>query len=186
MFLQTSGGAFDRLDPNAFDAVVLYGSHQHLQTLFSSILRASPTMNASFSSAFLRCGVTQWLSSQPTIDTIRAMREASSTPIILMFEPFYSVRFRDRLPEGSSISVELRDMVFGALRQVVEEAGAVCLFQPEETIVETIYSPHELAIGSRRLAGGANAEHDEDDVTHLNSTYGAIALSRISEALPRC
>ena len=61
MFLQTSEGRYEKLDPNKFDAVVLYGSFFHLQTFFSSILRANPAAADALSSSFLRRGAELWL-----------------------------------------------------------------------------------------------------------------------------
>lgn len=178
MFLETSNGKFDHLDPKDFDAVVIYGTFFHLQTLMVSILRANPHSSDGMSSGFLALGVRDWLSKQPTIATIKAMRARSDVPIILMFEPFFSERFKEKMPEGATITPAFRDRVFDALREVTAEAGAICLFQPEETICDVIYSPHELTVGSRRLSN-SKEEHGDDDLTHLNSTYGAIALAHI-------
>lgn len=109
------------------------------------------------------------------------MRSRSNVPIILMFEPFLSERYREQLPKGVAISNSARDLVFEALQETVENAGAICLFQPEDTITDAIFSPQKFATGSRRLVG--EEKHDASDVTHLNSTYGAIALKEIKKAL---
>ena len=182
MFLKTSGGYYDHLDPKEFDAIVVYGSHFHLQTLFASLLRASLEVESGFSSAFLREGVRRWLLDQPTLGMIKEMKSRHQLPITLMFEPFFSERFKDQMPPNATITVETRDHIFDVLREACEEAGAVCLFQPEETITDVVYSHHELSVGSRRLAGSGNLEHEDDDVTHLNSTYGAIALKCIEQS----
>ena len=62
--------------------------------------------------------------------------------------------------------------------EVTAEAGAICLFQPKESTCDAMYPPHELTVGSRRLSN-SKEEHGGDDLTHLNSTYGAIALAHI-------
>ncbi|MCA0922316.1 hypothetical protein [Pseudooceanicola nanhaiensis] len=178
MFLQTSNGQYDRLDPQDFDVVVLYGTPVHVQALFASILRAG-NAESEFSSAYLRRATQKWFEAQPTLATIRAMRARSDTPIVFKFEPFFSEKYAERMPEGRQVSSKTRDIVFAALRESVEEAGATCVFQPESTIANVIYSPHELSIGSRPMAGEGSEQHDDDDVTHLNSSYGAIALKEL-------
>ncbi|MDQ2095190.1 hypothetical protein [Rhodalgimonas zhirmunskyi] len=183
MFLQTSEGQYDAVDPKDFDAVVIYGGNYHLQGLFASLLRASSQQNNCFSSAFLTKGSQGWLEKTRTIDTIREMKARADAQIVLMFEPFFSERYKKKMPEGAVISEKTRDIVFDALREVVEDAGAICLFQPEETITDVIYSHHELAQDSRRMVGGGTEAHDNEDLTHLNSTYGAKALEKIRTAL---
>lgn len=183
MFLQTSDGRYDSVDPKEFDAVTIYGTYFHLQSLFASILRASPKHCDGYSSEFLRQGVRNWLLRMQTIETIREMRARADIPIILAFEPFFSERYKEKMPEGAAISEITRDIVFDALRAIVEDAGAICLFQPEETITDVIYSHHELTQDSRRMSGGGTKAHDVEDLTHLNSTYGVLALEKIRAAL---
>lgn len=178
LFRKTSNSKFDRLDPKDFDAVVIYGSSNYLQNLMGSILRANPHSCDGMSSGFLTLGVRDWLSKQPTIAMIKAMRARSDAPIVLMFEPFFSVRHKDRMPKGATMTPAFRNRIFHVLREVTEEAGAICLFQPEETICDVIYSPHELLMGARLLSN-PKVERENDDLTHLNSTYGAIALAHI-------
>ena len=141
MFLQTSNGKYDYLDPQVFDAVVLYGSYNHLQTLLASILKAGREQTKNYSSTFLHRGAREWLLQQPTIATIKGMRKFSDVPLILFFEPFYSERYKDQMPKHAEITQEQRDIIFNALREVVTEAGAICVFQPEETIKDPYLFP---------------------------------------------
>lgn len=184
MFRFTSDGACDRVDPKAFDAVVLYGSYYHLQSLFSSFFRTGPLTATTYSRDFLYRGAQEWLAAQVTLRTIHEMRARSpETRIMLVFEPFYSERHKVRMPEGAEIPLPLRDTILSALADLVEAEGAQCLFQPEETIVHAVYSRDDLSVGSKRLTSSEDDLQSSDDVTHLNSTYGAIILQKILSAL---
>lgn len=183
MFLRTSDGQYDHLDPNKFDALVIYGTFYHIQMLFASIMRCTPQDSHLLSRAFLGKGVATWLSEQPTISTIKALRCHTQIPILLVFEPFFSERYKANLPPDARISPETRALVYEALNDVVRDAGAICLTQPDDTITDMVFSKDALSIGSKRL-GGAEAPHDAEDFTHLNSQYGKIALDMIFGHLP--
>lgn len=183
MFLTTSGGQADHLDPRDYDAVVVYGSYFTIQTFFSTLIRNAPGPGPlGLSQAFLRAAAADWLTAMPTLDIIRAFRDrAPDTPVVLAFEPFYSQRYQSKLRKGVTISADQREIVFDALAEAVRAAGAVPFFQPRSTMADTIYSQDALSHGSRKLVDGS--EHDPDDMTHLNSTYGAMALSGIMDLL---
>jgi hypothetical protein len=177
-----SGGAYDCIDPNEFDAVALYGTYSHIQRLVSSILVASPTDNLFFSDAFLYAGARCWLEQQRTIEIVREMRRHSSIPILVVFEPLFSLPYKTELPEGAKLSSKGRAAVHRALTDVVVEAGGVSIFQPEDTLVDNTFTDPEFSLGSKRL-GGKGVAHESTDFAHMNGSYGARVLKLILEKL---
>lgn len=178
MFLLTSDGQYDHLDPLNFDAVVVYGTSVHLMMLFRSIMMAQKGDAVRFSTGFIRNGARHWLDAQPVMSRIAAMSARSGIPILLMLEPFFSEIYRTKLPKNARITPETRAAAYSGIHDAAASIGIGCLFQPEDTITETIFSRQQYGVGSRRLTGSGE-EHELDDFTHLNSTYGAIALARI-------
>jgi hypothetical protein len=183
MFQRTGG--IDHLDPRTYDAVVIYGTFFHMQTFFSSLIRASVDDDGPLclSSGFLQEAAGVWLGKQVTLDYLRSFRmRAPSVPVVLAMEPFFSERYEAELPKAVTVTPEQRDSILATFAETIKSAGGLPYFQPISTTTKTIYSKDEYCHGSQRLAGG---KQSADDVTHLNSSYGAIALRGILEQIER-
>ncbi len=60
-------------------------------------------------------------------------------------------------------------------------SGHAIFEQPAQTRISCIFTRQEYARGSVRLTENLNIAHPEDDYTHANAVYGAIAVRQILE-----
>ena len=181
-FLMTSEGKYSRLDPDEFDAIVFYGCYRKPLAVFRSIISLGRENSDYMSAEFLRACAKSWLYEQATLDRIKAITERSKVQVYLMFEPFDSEQAKVRQHPEALVSQELRQIIYDGLAEATADVGATAIFQPDETIVDQVFTLHKFSVGSTRLSS-KEEKHGNEDFSHMNDEYGAIALDHLMHNL---
>lgn len=69
------------------------------------------------------------------------------------------------------------------LKLMMDDAGAIPVEQPEETIVDRMFTAEAYSRGSVKLKKGMHSAHAENDYFHMNGDFGAISLKGLIEQL---
>lgn len=100
-------------------------------------------------------------------------------PVVAVPRP-YLARRSDRVAVAGPVAEFLRDEWEDLVRSTAVSQGVGVVLQPEETVVDVLYSGDQWSRGSVGLAGST---HDDDDVDHLNGDYGAILLKHVLSSI---
>jgi len=110
-------------------------------------------------------------------ELIRKIRQTSAIPIFLAHKPLLRHEGETQ-PDGDA--GPYRRLIKLLNDELVRDAGATLLEQPEQTITHCFFSRPEYAIGSSRLDVGSKwlpLEQPGDQRAHMNELYGEIYLS---------
>jgi hypothetical protein len=188
-FERTSGG-LSEIDLRNFDAVVVYGLALKTQDALATLGQFQPLI--------FRFGSESRLISETAFSALIDAHYKSSTavhvlglikdcgkPIILAPSPLPNENLLLRsdyqwakTKEGKGAAKWATDLCREKWRALAREFGATLLLQPNDTIVDDYLTIGEYAVGATRLTGVAY-----NDPTHLNSTFGHIALENIGDVL---
>lgn len=178
--LLVSDGKYETVAPDDFDALVFHGPAVNYTLLLQSVRRHSADLR-SYSVAFLRDGVAEYLDKRLTCELIRQIRLTYKGRLLVSPLPMISEQSRALNAQGveSAECALLDDILHGYFEQL----GAEYIQQPEVTIVHNIYTAKEYCIDSVRLVAELNVKHPEDDCRHMNKLYGREVLRAIAEKL---
>ncbi len=108
-----------------------------------------------------------------TRPAIRALAKNFGKPVFALPRPFMARRRDEGRVVPPALGAFLREEWEAALAAELNEAGALLLPQPADSIVDELYSRDDLSRGSKRVRGES---HEDDDCSHLNAEYGAMVI----------
>lgn len=161
----TSGGR-DRIRPDEFDAVLIFGTEAYPLILNPRYFYSDQVLARAardITEPYLYFGV------------LKQLRAVSARPIFIGHAPLTAAA---RNGTDQSIEPYLNGLAF-MNRAVFAPLGARMVAQPAATIVNGNRTSIEFAKGSRRLAIGDGLDdtpHPEEDVGHMNERFGEIWL----------
>lgn len=105
---------------------------------------------------------------------VRQLRQITARPIYCTYHPLQA-----RAPrKGVFFAYKDVQAMIGSLTQ---DLDVRLLPQPPETRVQDLFAAPEFTNGSLRLRSGKT--HPDNDLSHMNSAYGALCLTRLREEL---
>lgn len=177
---RVSGGIYETIDPNEFDALVFHGPPIN-QTALLKRLRKRSNCLSDYSAALLRCGIESFLDDRPPIKLIKSVRLSYSGRIIASPQPLLSEEsgvFGDcKMSEAERIALE------AAIRDYFAGIGTVYAPQPARTISANQYTAAKYSTGSVSLVGDLDVKHPSDENNHMNGSYGAEVLYAVAAIL---
>jgi hypothetical protein len=188
-FVRTSGGA-DFIDPKDYDVFAIVGGGLKMRPAFELSNDYWPhTFGPRADSQYL---VSEELFSTALAGTYRRsvaikfvhkLRELGDHRIILCPQPMPSEglkkpgweRFRH-----NGLGDRLARLVRNSIDSLRDEVSDI-LWQPDETIVQGVFTRREFSDGSIRLV--SDRPHPAHDFSHMNAAFGAIAMGRLIDHL---
>jgi len=155
-----------------YDVCVLVGATPRLEEFVAGAVRQSRFYSEAVLERAWRCPMDKSLAKK----LLNEIRKLSAIPVVALAKPNLA---------GEKDCKEIdRDAVERAGELMHEKClalGADLLLQPDRTVRDLIYTDPGFARGSRRLirSGNERGEQDfgEDDVTHMNESFGRECLN---------
>jgi hypothetical protein len=187
----TSGGS-TLIDPNAFDALLLYGLACDVRLFFLPLDShrvgnfADPRKAMSLSCFTQICE--DRIQHNLLFKLASLVCQVSEKPLFMAPSPFPSRSCVDD-PSGqwdllaANYSMLIQRGYYDAMRRAFQSLDSVFLPQPDETVIDFLFSKTQFSQGSIRLTEGLSSTHPDNDYLHMNKAYGAIFLSRALAAI---
>ena len=186
--MQFTSGGQNAIDLSSFDAVWLYGLacdvNLFIPTLTTHQLESLTDINRKFLS---RACFTQLcrdrLQHGILYKLTRLVRQISDLPVYVSPSPFPSRTCVDDPSEkwnalsandGSVIQSSYYDGIITALN----DYNTVFIPQPNDSIVDFLFTAPQYAKDSIRLTEGLSTKHAHDDYVHMNQAYGVLFLQQ--------
>lgn len=169
----TSGGQC-RIDPADHDAFLVYGLCRYVNAQVRNY-------RAGYSRQALETTILDYWAATSLISIIQKLRQITDLPIHAGASPLEAAPHRS----GGDTSGYDR-FLCDSNQQVFRYLDAVLIGQPAETIVNGDASAPGYAIGSNRLAVGAENDsvpHQSGEMRHMNAEFGAIWLRQFLNRL---
>jgi hypothetical protein len=120
-----------------------------------------------------------YLSTTQNLEMVAKVRQITAAPVWVLPTPMPSDASTgtelDKLEEvGDDKSV--RNMLFEAMRQLVDEKGFRLLLQPEVTLSRPLKTKSIYTRGALKLTGGMKEPLAKEDYKHMNGDYGSLIL----------
>lgn len=194
--LRWTSGGLDYIS-SAFDAYICVGmgfSFVHLVTLLRAH-RLSCDYDPEnedqqlISEGFLQRAMEGTLWKSDAAQVIQQVKQISKEPIYYAPNPFGSAEVLQS-PEYDYFALEkTRNRAFDFYRKSLQEMppkwGVTVFPQPEETVVERMFTKPEYSKGSIKLKRGMKSAHKGDDFFHMNSDFGVVSLREILNVISR-
>jgi len=133
--------------------------------------------------------ISDGLQSSIAISLSKTIRSASGRPVFLLPQPHVSAAWREtpafrggfhESPDGCWPL--LASVWKDCASRIAREAGAVVLFQPQETIEDSFFTRDIYSRDSVMLAEGYSRRHPDDDFVHMNAAYGELLVEALIAA----
>ncbi|MDD5276562.1 MAG: hypothetical protein PHR16_10830 [Methylovulum sp.] len=174
---QTSGG-FETINLSAFDVCLIYG----LKFSFPYKLEFDRTSHY-FSKAVYEHSILDTLSDTLSMQTLKKVRSLSDMPVYIGHNPLTAYSKNPFLGKKINYSEFV-----SCVNRILIADKATLLAQPEETLIENIYTKTEYksgAIGMDVGDGSANKPYADKDNLHMNGEFGRIYLESFFKQIPR-
>ena len=194
--LWTSGG-LDRITGD-YDAFLLIGmglSYERLVHMFKNhrlpdMIETLKHSVQPISEAYLRAASEDFYSASGAVQNVEHVHAITSAPVFYIPCPLVSERALDDASYAYWRFVKGRDYMMNVYNSMLDRLRERCTVvpQPEETVVDGIFTKGKYCVGAVRLEKGLDRAHDVRDYVHMNAEFGEIslrdALAIIRKALP--
>lgn len=172
--LRHTSGGHEKIDLSLFDICLIYG----LRLSFPYKLEIGRTVNY-LSKAAYDCSVHDMLTNTLAIQILQKVRSVSEMPVYVGHCPLTA------LNPKSFVSKKIGYFEFvDSVNRTLASNQAILLAQPEETIIENIYTGPEYKSGAVCLDvgdGATNRSYAAEDNLHMNGLFGRIYLEHFIE-----
>jgi len=186
-FAMTAGGE-TVIDPRRYDVFVLCGLLLSIRRAVLMALTHKPhsleSMEAEHlvSDALFKIALMSAFEQTPAIVFARSLRGLTDRKIILFPVPMPSERIANRRKpfapfQDHGAAEGLATLVRDAVAALAESATVDVVWQPDATIIKSMFTLHEFSEGSVRLLN--DRQHSENDFAHMNAKFGALAMQHI-------
>jgi hypothetical protein len=189
LIASTSGGE-STIDPSHYDGFLVVGSQLglvYMLHMFASyrlfgFMGSTPGATMLSEACFHETARAQ-IDRSLAICLVRRLRSITGKPICVCPEPLLDERapqFEPFWQRDAELGYSLLSGLFDEkINQLQQELNFKFIPQPGKTVANEIFTAQEYKSGSIRLQPGFDAKHDETDLMHMNSKYGALVIRSV-------
>lgn len=182
--LWTSGG-LDRITGD-YDAFLLIGmglSYERLVRMLKShrlpsMIKTLKHGIQAISETYLQAATEDFYSASGAVQNVERVRAITSAPVFYIPCPLFSERALDDASYAYWHFAKGGDHMLNVYNSMLDRLRERCTVvpQPEETVVDGIFTKGEYCVGAVRLENGLDRLHDVRDYRHMNAEFGEISL----------